>query len=82
MIDLALITLTIAGLMGLFVGMKYMLADAFMPYQAAVAGKSWDEVAPGVQTIILGMLRIIGGGFASLGATTLWLCLAVHEGVR
>jgi hypothetical protein len=53
-----------------------------LPYHAAVAGKSWAELDPGVQVIILGMLRIIGGGFATLGVILLWLCFALHEGVH
>jgi hypothetical protein len=28
------------------------------------------------------MLRLIGGGFATFGVTILWLCYALHEGVR
>ena len=32
--------------------------------------------------IILGMLKIIGSGFATLGVTLLWLCFALHEGAR
>ena len=59
-----------------------MRREAYLPYHAVVAGKSFTELDPGVQAIILGMLKIIGGGFATLGIALLWLCLALHEGQR
>jgi hypothetical protein len=59
-----------------------MRREKYLPYHADVAGKSWNELDPGVQIIILGMLKIIGGGFVTLGVTLLWLCFALHEGAR
>ena len=59
-----------------------MRREAYLPYHQTVAEKSWSELDPAVQAVILGMLKIIGGGFATLGVTLLWLCLALHEGVR
>ena len=53
-----------------------------MPYHAAVAGQSWAELDPGVQIVILGMLKIIGGGFVTLGVSLLWLSFALREGAR
>jgi hypothetical protein len=68
---LALVSL--AGLISVFFGVRYFLAREFMPYHGVVAGKSWSELGPGLQTAILGMLRIIGGGFAAYGIALLWL---------
>ncbi|SRR5258708_969946 len=82
MLNLALAAVLLVALAGIVFGVRYMRRDAFLPYHAAVAGKSWAELDPGVQVIILGMLRIIGGGFATLGVTLLWLCFALHEGVH
>lgn len=64
-----------AALIAIFFGIRYFLARQFMPYHAVVAGKSWSEIEPGVQTIILGMLKIIGGGFTTYGLALLWLLL-------
>jgi hypothetical protein len=47
-----------------------------------VAGQSWAELDPGVQVVIFGMLKIVGGGFVTLGVTLLWLSFALHEGAR
>src|SRR3982074_2790229 len=80
--NLASVPLLPAAVAGLLFGVRYMRREAFLPYHSAVAGKSWSELDAGVQQIVLGMLRIIGGGFAALGVTLLWLCFALYEGVR
>ena len=82
MLNLALAAVLLVALAGIVFGVRYMRREAFLPYHAAVAGKSWAGLDPGVQVVILGMLKIIGGGFATLGVTLLWLCLALHEGAR
>jgi hypothetical protein len=82
MLNLALAAVLLVALAGIVFGVRYMRRDAFLPYHAAVAGKSWSELDPGIQVFILGMLKIIGGGFVTLGLTLLWLCVALHEGAR
>jgi hypothetical protein len=82
MLNLALIPLLLVALAVIVFGVRYMRRDSFLPYHAAVAGKSWSELDPGVQVVILGMLRLIGGGFATFGVTLLWLCFALHGGAR
>jgi hypothetical protein len=82
MLNLALVPLLIVALAVIAFGVRYMRCASFMPYHSAVAGKSWSELDAGVQVVVLGMLRMIGGGFATLGVSLLWLCLALHEGAR
>ena len=82
MLNFALASVLLVALAGIVFGIRYMRRQAFLPYHAAVAGKSWAELDPGVQTIILGMLKIIGGGFVTLGVTLIWLCFALDEGAR
>ena len=82
MLDLALAAVLLVAFGGIMFGVRYMRREEYLPYHADVAGKSWKELDPGVQAIILGMLKIIGGGFATLGVTLLWLCFALHEGAR
>ncbi len=74
------IFLSLAALLSIFFGVRYLLTKEFMPYHAVVARKSWSELEPGVQTIILGMLRIIGGGLATFGLALLWLLLPLNRG--
>jgi len=73
-----LVLLSMAALISVFFGIRYFMAKAFMPYHAVVAGQSWSDLEPGVRTIILGMLRIIGGGFATYGLALLWLLIPLH----
>jgi len=82
MLDLALTAVLLVAFGGILFGVRYMRREEYLPYHADVAGKSWNELDPGVQAIILGMLKIIGAGFATLGVTLLWLCFALHEGAR
>jgi hypothetical protein len=58
----ALVSLVLAAILALAVGVRYLLTKAFMPYHAAVLGKSWAVLEPRLQTIILGMLRVAGAG--------------------
>jgi hypothetical protein len=69
------ILVALAGAVSLLFGIRYLFARQFMPYHAAVAGRSWSELEPGVRTVILGMLRIVGGGLAAYGLALLWLLI-------
>ena len=77
---LPLIFLLPAALLSIFFGVRYLRTKEFMPYHAVVAGKSWSELDLGVQTIILGMLKIVGGGLITYGLALLWLLLPLNRG--
>lgn len=72
--------LGVAGVIAILFGFRYALAREFMPYHATVAGRSWSELEPGVQAIVLGMYRIMGAGFFTYGLTLLWLLLPLRDG--
>jgi hypothetical protein len=80
MLIIATAAVLIVALGGILFGVRYMRRDAYLPYHAVVAGKPFAELDQGIQVIILGMLKIIGGGFATFGVALLWLCLALREG--
>lgn len=73
--------LSIAALLSIFFGIRYFLTREFMPYHAVVAGKPWSELSTGLKTVILGMLKIVGGGLTTYGLALLWLLLPLsrHE---
>jgi len=54
----ALVSLVLAAVLALAFGARYLLTKAFMPYHAAVLGKSWAVLEPRLQSIILGMLKV------------------------
>lgn len=76
---LQLVLVAVAAVIAIAFGIKYSLARQFMPYHATVAGHAWPELQPGVQAIILGMYRIMGGGFITYGAALLWLLVPLDE---
>jgi hypothetical protein len=76
------VCLTLAGVIAIAFGLKYMLAREFMAYHATVAQRSWGELPAGLQAIILGMYTIMGGGFITFGAALLWLLLPLNDGER
>ena len=82
MLTVQTVCLTLAGVIAIAFGLKYMLAREFMGYHATVAQRSWAELPSGVQAIVLGMYTIMGGGFISFGAALLWLLLPLNEGAR
>ncbi len=82
MLNAAIARLVVAALLGLVFGGRYLNARTFMPYHATAAGNSWSELDPGIQAVVVAMLRIVGGAFAGLGVTILWLCFALYEGAR
>lgn len=75
-----LLLITLAGLIAIAFGVRYILTKQFMPYHEAVSGRSWDSLEPRLQAIILGMLKVAGGGFLGYGAALLWLLVPLSEG--
>lgn len=65
--------LALAGLMSVVAALRYLLLTEFMPYHAVVSGREWSSLEPGMQTIIIGMLKIVGGGFLATGVALVWL---------
>ena len=76
----ALVSLVLAAVLALGFGARYVLTKAFMPYHAAVLGKSWSVLEPRLQIIILGMLKVAGGGLLGYGLSLLWLLLPLQRG--
>jgi hypothetical protein len=76
----ALGSIVLAAVLALAFGVRYLLTKSFMPYHAAVVGKPWAELEPRLQIIILGMLKVAGGGFLGYGVSLLWLLLPLQRG--
>jgi len=76
---LQLSLISMAALLSIAFGIRYLFTKTFMPYHATVAGQPWSELTPGLQTVILGMLRILGGGFNTYGLALLWLLLPLSR---
>jgi hypothetical protein len=77
---LALIALGAAALLALAFGARYVLTREFMPYHATVLGRPWSQLDRRLQFIILGMLKVAGGGLLGYGVALLWLLLPIQRG--
>ena len=72
--------LPLGAVLSLGASARYMATPEFMPYHAVVAGIQWQQLSPGVQVVILGMLRILAGGFAACGLALGALALVAYRG--
>lgn len=77
---LAVLLLVLAGLGAMATGLKYLSLTEFTPVHAAIAGTTWGQLDSGVQSLVLGMLKVMGAGF--LGGGVALLCLAYRVGKR
>ena len=77
---LSLAAFGLAALLALAFGVRYVSTRQFMPYHATVLGRQWASLEPRLQFIILGMLKVAGGGLLGYGVALLWLLLPVYRG--
>jgi hypothetical protein len=77
---LALVAFGLAAVLALTFGARYVLTREFMPYHATVLGKPWSQLDSRLQSIILGMLKVAGGGLLGYGVALLWLLLPLQRG--
>ena len=68
------------GFVGLFMFARYWGADRFMPYHAIAAGTAWEAVSPGLQLVILGLLKVAAAGFLAGGVVALLLIAPIVRG--
>ena len=77
-----LVFILLGAILTIAAGLRHMLAIEFMPYHAELAGMQWSRVEAGARTLILGMLRILGGGLLAAGLALLWLLIPLRRGAR
>ncbi|MDB5860273.1 MAG: hypothetical protein JWQ76_3962 [Ramlibacter sp.] len=58
MLTFRLLLLSLAALLSIAFGIRYLPTRSFMPYHAVVAGKAWPELPAG---LVLG-LAVLGAG--------------------
>lgn len=77
---IATILVCLGGLFSVVGGVRYLIRTEFTAYHAEVVGKNWSQIEPGIQTIILGMLTIVGSGFLATGVAILFLIIPIRRG--
>ena len=73
---LALGIYLVAGAVDILLGTTYFSSKQFMSYHAEAVGAPWQEMDGGVQTLILALMKLAGGGWFALGVVTIVLALA------
>ena len=68
-LKVAFICHLLASLLLIAFGFIYLFRSEFMPYHAVAVGKSWSEVDPAFQILILALMKVSGGGFLAAGFT-------------
>lgn len=77
---IAITLVFIAGFASIGAGYQYLISTEFASYHAEVVGKSWSEIEPAIQSMILGMLTVLGGGFMASGFSMLFLLIPISRG--
>lgn len=57
----------------IFWGFLYIFSDEMMPYHKQVIGKTWGEIEPGIQVIILALMKSVGAACLTIGFIVLIL---------
>ncbi|NND96447.1 MAG: hypothetical protein HKN47_03855 [Pirellulaceae bacterium] len=76
---LALGIYLVAGTVDISLGTTYFSARQFMSYHAQAVGAPWQELDAGVQTLILALMKLAGGGWFALGVLTIVMGLAAFK---
>jgi hypothetical protein len=73
----------LVAIVSLVMAEKSLRASAFLSFQEAAAGQSWDTVGTGLQAVIITLLRLSGLGFLIVGLGLLIAAVAnnVHGGL-
>jgi hypothetical protein len=80
MIYLAAALFAFNACVSFFVGWRSFRRAEFPSYQVKAAGKSLDQLSPGVRTVVSSMFKTIAGGFLAYGVATLALCIELLRG--
>jgi len=80
MIKVAVTLYAVNALISIVMGVRYFSRTDFLPYQAKAVGHSIADLGSGLRTVVLAMLKVIGGGFIGSGVTSLGLCVELWQG--
>ncbi len=80
MLILALVILVLISLSSIGFGLRYLFAKEYLFYHAQLTGLAWSEVPLRYQTVILGMLKMVGAGMLAFGVAMSWLLVPLSRG--
>jgi hypothetical protein len=56
-----------AAMLSLIFGVIYLTRPRYLPYHRSALGKEWEELEPEMRTLILALMRAVGGGSMAAG---------------
>lgn len=75
MLNISFLCYLTVAIFSLIFGFIYLTRRQFMPYHEIALGKEWEELETNLQTLLLALMRVAGGG---LLATGLIICLLIY----
>lgn len=74
-----MISYQIVALLGLGFAYMYLFRGEFMPYHSIAVGRSWAEVDPAMQVLILALMRVSGGGWLALSFALVFFSILTYR---
>lgn len=71
----AFVCYSLSALLSMLFGIIYLVRSTFMPYHQEALGKSWQQLDPNLQALLLGLMRTAGGGLLATGVSASILLL-------
>ena len=64
-------------------GALYLFTPKFMPYHSELVGKTWEQLDPSFQLLLLGFLKLSGGAVITIAlAMLIILIIPFRQGIR
>jgi hypothetical protein len=57
----------LVGIISLVMAYKNIFSSRFLPFHEKAAGKSWDKLDEGLQSVIIALMKVSGVGFLMVG---------------
>jgi len=72
---IALVLYVLVSFASLALGLTYFLLDHFLPYHEPAVGLPWDQLDARLQTLLLALMEVAGGGWLALFVLTMALIM-------
>ncbi|MBN2175086.1 MAG: hypothetical protein JW731_13210 [Bacteroidales bacterium] len=74
--NLTFICFALVGILGYGFAMVYLFRPEYMPYHAIAVDIPWEELTPGIQVLILALMRVAGGGWLATSVSITFFLVA------
>ena len=72
----------IVALTSVAFGALYLVRSSFMPYHREAVGRPWQDLDPRLRALLLGLMRVAGGGLVASGlALAVLLAFPFRDGL-